>query len=302
MTSEHIRIGDILPVIQYVANGSQVDFTFPFPIFQASDLKVYFDDNTEAEASGFTVNGTGETDGGSVSFSTAPAAQRKVTLTRELPIERTTDFQEGEFRAKVLNDEFDKIIARMQELDLASSTAMRLAKTDSSDLSKGMVLPDRDTRAGNFLSFDQDGTPVASAGVAPGDVTVSAFWGSLIDDSDSTALNALVAAALLAGDQNWTGSQRSPFVAANDAVLDFNAGQNFLITPAASAGAMSITFDNLADGQGGNIVIDNASGNANGFSWPSTADFGNQGPPTVEAERTVFAYMIQGATVDVRRI
>jgi len=301
MTSEHIRIGNLSPVIQYLADGTQVAFTFPFPIFSETNLRVYLDDNIGAETGGYAVSGAGSDDGGTVTFATAPANQQKVTLTREVPIERTSDFQEGEFRAKVLNDEFDRQTATQQELLAKLNAALRLATTDDTDTTNGFILPDRLVRAGNYLSFDENGQPVAVAATAP-EAAVSAFWASILDDADATAVIGSVAASILAADQNWTGSQRSPFIAAHNAALNFNDGQNFLITPAPAAGAMSVTFANLADGQGGNIVIDNASGNASGFSWPVGADFGSQGTPTVGTERVVFSYMIQGATVDMRRV
>ena len=39
----HIKIGDISPKIQYVADGDILTFTFPFAVFKTSDVEVYFD-------------------------------------------------------------------------------------------------------------------------------------------------------------------------------------------------------------------------------------------------------------------
>ena len=193
MTSEHIEIGDISPVIRYVGDGFQTEFTYPFPIFDASDLKVYFDDNVSPETSGFTVNGVGFDGGGSVMFAAAPSLNRKVTLARELPVARTSDFQEGEFRAKVLNDEFDKIVAMMQELEALLSSSLQLAKTDATDRTGGFLVPDKDDRATRYLAFDADGRPIAAAGQVSGSpVPVSTFMETVLDDADAaTALATL---------------------------------------------------------------------------------------------------------------
>ena len=41
--AEHIRIGDVAPRVQYAADGTQVAFTYPFPIFAVGDLEVRVD-------------------------------------------------------------------------------------------------------------------------------------------------------------------------------------------------------------------------------------------------------------------
>ena len=90
--SEHVKIPDVVPIVRYVANGTQTIFTYPFPIFASEDLAIFLDG--AKQASGFTINGAGDTNGGDVTFDTAPAADTIITLARDLPIERITDFLE----------------------------------------------------------------------------------------------------------------------------------------------------------------------------------------------------------------
>lgn len=61
MTTDHIKMPDVAPLIRYVADGSDTDFNYPFPIFASEDLAVYFDG--ARQYSGFTVTGAGETAG-----------------------------------------------------------------------------------------------------------------------------------------------------------------------------------------------------------------------------------------------
>ena len=69
----HIQMPDITPIVRYVADGVDTNFTYPFPIFASEDLKIYIDG--ARQISGFTVNNAGETAGGSVTFDTAPAQE-----------------------------------------------------------------------------------------------------------------------------------------------------------------------------------------------------------------------------------
>ncbi|MBB4285121.1 hypothetical protein [Roseospira goensis] len=134
----HIQIGDTRPRVQYVASGAQTVFPYPFPIFQAVDLHVYQDDTRVT--SGFSVTGAGASDGGSVTFTVAPAAGTRITLVRRLALTRITDFQAGgPLRAATLNDELDYLTAVDQQLDDALSRTVRLAPGAAE--SAGLILP-----------------------------------------------------------------------------------------------------------------------------------------------------------------
>lgn len=128
----HIQIGDTRPRIQYDANGTQTAFPYPFPIFTESDLHVYLD--ATRVTTGFTVAGAGESEGGTVTFGSAPTDGIRVTLVRHLDIERVTDFQPGgPLRAMTLNDELDYLTAVDQQLDEALSRSVRVAMTAPDD-------------------------------------------------------------------------------------------------------------------------------------------------------------------------
>jgi hypothetical protein len=140
MSDSHIKLSGVSPRIQYAADGIQTSFTYPFAIFAASDLYVAM--NNAPQVSGFTVNGAGNSGGGTVVFDTVPAGGTLVTLERRLPIERVTDFQEGgDFAARTLNNELDYLTACIQQLD---SGAKRALSYDSTDSPASAALPGRD--------------------------------------------------------------------------------------------------------------------------------------------------------------
>jgi len=155
--TDHIKMPAVEPVVRYAANGIQTVFEYPFPIFASEDLKVYFDG--APQTSGFDVSDAGETAGGSVTFDTAPADGVVVTLSRELPLERMTDFLEGgDFSAIAINNELDYLTAGIQQVERAHGTMLRYSYHENPAQT---ILPDRVQRANKALGFDGDGNPVA---------------------------------------------------------------------------------------------------------------------------------------------
>ena len=154
---EHIKMPDIVPIVRYVADGIQTIFTYAFPIFASEDLFVYIDG--ARQVSGFTINGAGDTAGGSVTFDTAPDEDAVITLLRKLPIERVTDFLEGgDFSAVSINNELDYVIAALQQVNRENDLMLRYGDHETPASAQ---LPDRKIRANKALGFDGSGNPVA---------------------------------------------------------------------------------------------------------------------------------------------
>lgn len=158
--AEHIQVQDIVPRIQYTADGINKAFETPFIIFNEEALDVYLDEEKITE--GFTVQMDEETRA-EVVFETAPKSGTLITLTRHLPIARTSDFQEGgSLRANTLNDELDYQTACLQEL--------------ADNINRSMVLPPyavgSDTQLtlptpnpGKSIVWSQDGTFLENSAV-----------------------------------------------------------------------------------------------------------------------------------------
>jgi hypothetical protein len=153
----HILIGDVRPRVQYVGNGAQTAFPYPFPVFAADDLRVYLND-TQA-TSGFTVSGAGSSDGGTVSFTDPPGDGVRVTLLRRLDIARVTDFLAGgPLRADTLNDALDYLTAVSQQLDADISRAVRLAPGGTDSATTTLPSP----KAGALIGWDESATALVN--------------------------------------------------------------------------------------------------------------------------------------------
>lgn len=114
--TENIIIQNIPSRIQYIADGTTTDFEYEFAVFSNDNLKVY-KDSTLQGSNTYTVTTASSGTGGTISFTSAPANGTKITITRDLAIQRTSDFQDGgALRAAVLNRELDYQTACIQQL------------------------------------------------------------------------------------------------------------------------------------------------------------------------------------------
>lgn len=155
--TEHIKMPDVTPVVRYLANGTQTVFEYPFPVFASEDLKILF--NGAEQISGFTINGAGESSGGSVTFLTPPVSGVILTLARRMVFERLTDFIEGgDFAAAAINTELDFLVAGLQQVARDQIPMLRFHEGEEPSTT---TLPERAFRAGKALGFDGNGDPVA---------------------------------------------------------------------------------------------------------------------------------------------
>lgn len=158
-----------LPRIQYLADGAQTEFPFPFRAFQPQDVLVFLDAAPATPGEGVTV--TLSATGGTARFPAPPAEGAVVTITRLLPLTRTSEFQEGGLlRAQVLNTEFDRLVALLQQSALENRFTLAMPLTDPVD--EPQPLPPAAERAGTTLGFDAAGLPALYAPASA--VTVAA--------------------------------------------------------------------------------------------------------------------------------
>lgn len=255
MAEQHIKIGDVTPRIQYTADGVQMQFTYPFPIFSASDLEVYQDN--VIQAAGFAVNGAGSDGGGDVAFDAAPPNGTVVTLRRRLSIQRQSDFQEsGTFRSKVINDELDFLTAAVQQVQDDVRRSVQLSPTDPDAL---LTLPDKTARQNKALIFDGTGNLTASTDDFDNAATAAAASALA---AASSAANATASETGAAGSAAGAALSASDAAASADAAAAIANAQSFrtVVFKGAADSPVSVTeVDNgtlyVIDTSGGNVVV-----------------------------------------------
>ena len=186
MTS-HVKIHAVTPRIQYVADGALTEYEFSFAIFKTSDIDIYFGDSLQ-DTSTYTVSGSRHSDGGFVTFESAPAAGTIITIVRNLSIERTSDFQDGgTLRADTLNYEFDYQIACQQQIADNLNRSMVLPPyAPDNDLDLTLPFPS----AGKAIVWNSDGTNLENS-----TVSVNALESTLNGYKTATETAATIATA-----------------------------------------------------------------------------------------------------------
>lgn len=263
----HIQIGDITPRLQYIADGTQTSFIYPFPIFQTDDLKIYLDDTLQS--TGFSISGAGNSAGGSIAFDAAPAASVVVTLARKISIKRTSDFQEsGEFRSKVINDEMDYLTASLQQVAGDQARSVQMSVTEPTGVNVLLPAPQanralawNDTADGFVNGPTND--EVTNAQLYAGNAQNSA--GAALTSENNSAGSEVAAAssasvAQTAAASNMYASNESK--SADFTVLTADDGKQFLIDT--SAGAITVTLpDGGATSDGFRIALGKTSADNN---------------------------------------
>lgn len=106
-----MAVSEQTPYIEYTANGTTTSFALDFDCDNQDHLIVLVDDIEP-------VVGTWSFSNGAVVFNTAPENGKKITLQRNTPFSRTTDYQSynNSFRPPAVNNDFDRVWYKIQEL------------------------------------------------------------------------------------------------------------------------------------------------------------------------------------------
>lgn len=102
------------PYREHTGNGVAKSFALGF-ICESKDHLIVLMDEIEPPIATWSLSG------GNVVFTTAPAAGQKITLQRNTPFGRTTDYQSynNSFRPHSVNGDFDRVWLKLQELGVA---------------------------------------------------------------------------------------------------------------------------------------------------------------------------------------
>lgn len=153
-----MSVDNTTPINTHNTNGVTTVFPFDFKILDAADLQLMF---SLGALPTYTIGGVGDDDGGEVTFMTAPAGPGTLSLIRQLELNRTTDYQyQGELPSSVVNDDLDRGVMMVQQVNRDTRRSIKIPITDTSDQS---LTADAATRAGKALVFDASGNITVSA-------------------------------------------------------------------------------------------------------------------------------------------
>lgn len=182
-------------------SDSTLNYPFDFKVFEESHLLVVVQeietgDETELVLdTDYTVDGVGDTDGGSITLTDSGQAwigastlkeEYAISIVRNMPIQQTSDIRnQGDFYPEVHEDTFDKMVMLVQQMQDMLDRSLKVRTTD---YTSSLELPTVADRAGNFLAFDSNGDPIAStAGLDTGVVPVTAYTITLLAAATAAA-------------------------------------------------------------------------------------------------------------------
>ena len=215
-----IDISNNDPRISYsVAEGvTQTSFVVPFEFFDDSDVNVYVDDVLKVITTDYTISG-GDGSTGTVTISvTGQAGGSIVVLTRDVTIERTTDFTAGaDINRAALNTQLDTLTAIAADVKDATTLALRY-----NDKTVGVTteMPNVDTLKGNVLAFNvTTGAPEAG----PSITEVSTAQTSAINAATSATAAASSASSAATSETNAATSATNAATSATNAAASETA-------------------------------------------------------------------------------
>jgi hypothetical protein len=125
--------------IQYFGDGSNVNFTVPYPLLDETHLDVYLtdrgDDTETAQVltTDYTVEIESDNQSATVTFNTAPTSTDLVTIIRTVPITQLVDYiQNDPFPAETNEQALDKLTMICQQLEELFNRCTTLAITSTS--------------------------------------------------------------------------------------------------------------------------------------------------------------------------
>lgn len=158
--------------VQYTATAGQTSFVVPFEFFENSNLVVYRGTTqltqsvTPTTADQYSVTGAGVEGGGTITLGAGATLGDVVTILRDVPVERLTDFPtSGPFQIEALNAELARIVTMVQQQEtMLAGRVLRLADFDTP--ASLLTLPSAAERAGRVLAFNEAGAPAQGPDIA----------------------------------------------------------------------------------------------------------------------------------------
>lgn len=205
----------------YIANGSTTQFAYKFYLLFATDMQVYVGGVRKTLNTDYSVTGVGNSQGGNVVFTTAPANGLEVLIKRATPYTRQTDYADnGDLLADVVNDDFDRIWLALQEINANFSSSISKAVGGNWDAQSLRIMNLLDgTQPQDAVTLNQLNTVNGSAGQSAAAAAASAQAAATSEGNAATS------------QQSASGSASAASASAGNSADSANLAQKWAANP-----------------------------------------------------------------------
>lgn len=187
--------------LSYAGDGSTTAFPVTWKYFSKSHVLATLRDSDGDETTwvldtDYSLTAAGDDAGGTLTATVAPATGETLFISLDPPNTQTSSLPlGGPFPSTTVEDMSDLAAQRDGKLEALFNRALRVPKTDTQSDTE-LELPIDSERAGMFLSFDANGSPIAAAGTSANLGPVSSFVDTLLDDSSANVFVQTLVAGL----------------------------------------------------------------------------------------------------------
>lgn len=250
-----VKVNDNGARVQYTATASETNFTYPFLIFEESDLDVWRTRNTTVTKLvlnvDYTITGVGAENGGDVVLTTGATAGDIITIERQVPYTQLVDYSVGgDFASETVNFVNDKQTLLTQQVQmLIEDRGLTYTTTDQLTV-KDNLLPQLPANTGT-------GIPIWTKN-SGGDLTAAL----LVEDPDSSTLRSELASQVNGSDGAGIVGYFNIDTATGETVRDtLDALVTAPATVGFTTGDVKLTMKNSPD-PGWIVWLDGSIGNA----------------------------------------
>lgn len=134
-----MSLSDNYKPVKYIGNGTTKDFSFNFNMINREYCRVFLEDKTTGAQTPKNLDAdyslVFDDNGGQVSMKVAPLASQYIVVYRDVDLNQKSDFRVGEgFAAVKIEDEFDKQMAAIQQMDDGLNRSPKVAEGYSGSL------------------------------------------------------------------------------------------------------------------------------------------------------------------------
>ena len=153
-----MSLSDNYKPVKYIGNGTTKDFSFNFNMINREYCRVFLEDKTTGAQTPKNLDAdytlVFDDNGGQVSMKVAPLASQYIVVYRDVDLNQKSDFRVGEgFAAVKIEDEFDKQMAAIQQMDDGLNRSPKVAEGYSGSL----TLPNPDAGKALIWNANENG-------------------------------------------------------------------------------------------------------------------------------------------------